>query len=110
VSRTLRTSLAIAAGRATGWLSRVSGRGQGATISGRVMNAIAPDLQPSGSRGDHPSPHLRPLRLDYPKKHPKLGLLSSSPDAIAQAICEKDDSRLQPSGAYAVNFLGLSQQ
>lgn len=44
MSRTLRTSLAIAAGRATGWLSRVSGRGQGATISGRVMNAIAPDL------------------------------------------------------------------
>jgi UDP-N-acetylmuramyl tripeptide synthase len=42
--RTLRTSLAIGAGRATGWLSRVTGRGQGATISGRVMNAIAPDL------------------------------------------------------------------
>ena len=40
----LRTSIAITAGRAAGWLSRVSGRGQGATISGRVMNAIAPDL------------------------------------------------------------------
>jgi len=38
-----RTRLAIAAGRATGWLSRVTGRGQGATISGRVINAIAPD-------------------------------------------------------------------
>ena len=40
----LRTSIAITAGRTAGWLSRVSGRGQGATISGRVMNAIAPDL------------------------------------------------------------------
>lgn len=47
---------------------------------------------------------------DYPKKHPKLGLLSPDPDAIARAISEKDDSRLQPSGAYAVNLLGLSQQ
>ena len=41
---TFRTSVAITAGRAAGWLSRVTGRGQGATISGRVMNAIAPDL------------------------------------------------------------------
>ncbi len=47
---------------------------------------------------------------DYPKKHPKLGLLSPNPDSIARAISEKDDSRLQPSGAYAVNLLGLSQQ
>jgi hypothetical protein len=47
---------------------------------------------------------------DYPKKHPKLGLLSPKPDAIAQAISDKDDSRLQPSGAYSVNLLGLSQQ
>ncbi len=42
--RSVRTSIAIAAGRATGWLSRVTGRGQGATVSGRVMNAISPDL------------------------------------------------------------------
>ena len=47
---------------------------------------------------------------DYPQKHPKLGLLSPNPDTIARAISEKDDSRLQPSGAYAVNLLGLSQQ
>lgn len=47
---------------------------------------------------------------DYPEKHPKLGLLSPAPDAIAKAISEKDESRLQPSGPYAVNRLGLSQQ
>ena len=44
MTRSLRSRLAVTAGRATGWLSRVTGRGQGATISGRVMNAIAPDL------------------------------------------------------------------
>ncbi len=47
---------------------------------------------------------------DYPQKHPKLGLLSPKPDTVAQAISEKGDTRLQPSGAYAVNLLGLSQQ
>jgi UDP-N-acetylmuramyl tripeptide synthase len=41
--RTVRTSTAIAAGKAAGWLSRVMGRGEGATISGRVINALAPD-------------------------------------------------------------------
>ncbi len=44
MTRTLRTRVAVGAGRATGWLSRATGRGQGATISGRVMNLIAPDL------------------------------------------------------------------
>ena len=44
MTRTLRTRVAVGAGRATGWLSRATGRGQGATISGRVMNVIAPDL------------------------------------------------------------------
>lgn len=44
MTRTMRTRLAVGAGRATGWLSRATGRGQGATISGRVMNLIAPDL------------------------------------------------------------------
>jgi len=40
----LRTRVAISAGRTVGGLSRLAGRGQGATISGRVMNAIAPNL------------------------------------------------------------------
>src|SRR4029453_15195783 len=53
VSRSFRTSLAIGAGRATGWLSRATGRGQGATISGRVMNAIAPDLLRELADGQH---------------------------------------------------------
>jgi UDP-N-acetylmuramyl tripeptide synthase len=40
---TLRTRLAVIAGRMAGGLSRLTGRGAGATISGRVMNVIAPD-------------------------------------------------------------------
>ncbi len=49
--RSLRTSGAIVAGAATGWLSRVTGRGQGATISGRVINALAPDALAQLARG-----------------------------------------------------------
>ncbi|MGH9048863.1 MAG: MurT ligase domain-containing protein [Acidimicrobiia bacterium] len=37
-----RTRIAVFAGRVAGWLSRPTGRGAGATISGRVLNAIAP--------------------------------------------------------------------
>ena len=40
----LRTRVAISSGRMAGAVSRLTGRGQGATISGRVMNAIAPNL------------------------------------------------------------------
>jgi UDP-N-acetylmuramyl tripeptide synthase len=37
-----RTRLAVGAGRFAGWASRVTGRGAGATVSGRVLNALAP--------------------------------------------------------------------
>lgn len=47
---------------------------------------------------------------DYPKRHPKIGLLSPNPDAVAMALKSRDVIRLQPSGAYAANLLGLSEQ
>jgi len=47
---------------------------------------------------------------DYPRQDPQLGLLSPSIDAIAQALQGRDAVRLQPSGAYAANLLGLSDK
>lgn len=47
---------------------------------------------------------------DYPRQHPKLGAVSPSVDAIADALSDRDANRLQPSGAYAANLLGLSDQ
>ena len=47
---------------------------------------------------------------DYPRQDPQLGLLSPSIDAIARALQGRDAVRLQPSGAYAANLLGLSDQ
>ena len=47
---------------------------------------------------------------DYPKTDPQLGLLQPSVHDIANALAGRDEIRLQPSGAYAANRLGLSTQ
>lgn len=47
---------------------------------------------------------------DYPKSHPIIGTLAPSPDAIAKALVGRHNIRLLPSGAYAANLLGLSEQ
>ena len=47
---------------------------------------------------------------DYPRTDPELGVMSPSPDAVARALAGRDVVRLQPSGAYAANLLGLSTQ
>lgn len=47
---------------------------------------------------------------DYPKSHPKLGLLSAGYGDIARALAGKDGLRIQASGAYAANLLGLTDQ
>ncbi|MFA9455123.1 MAG: DUF6088 family protein, partial [Candidatus Aminicenantaceae bacterium] len=47
---------------------------------------------------------------DYPKKHSVIGQLSPSPEKIARAISERDAIRIQPSGAYTANLLGLTEQ
>jgi len=47
---------------------------------------------------------------DYPRSHEKLGELFPPAEAIANAIAERDGIRLFPSGAYAANLLGLSEQ
>lgn len=53
---------------------------------------------------------LAPGLFDYPREHPQLGKLQPTPEQIAQALAYKDSSRIQPSGAYAANLLGLSEQ
>jgi hypothetical protein len=47
---------------------------------------------------------------DYPEEHPKLGVLSPSPDTVAQALARHETSRIQATGSYAANLLGLSDQ
>jgi hypothetical protein len=47
---------------------------------------------------------------DYPKIDPELGVLEPSTETIAKTLAGRDATRLQPSGAYAANLLGLSTQ
>lgn len=46
----------------------------------------------------------------YPVQDLVLGTVVFSADAIARALVVRDAIRLQPSGAYAVSMLGLSEQ
>ncbi len=54
----------------------------------------------------------RPARGLYqvPEGHPLLGDLQASPEKLAQALAGRGHFKLQPSGAYAANLLGLSEQ
>ena len=47
---------------------------------------------------------------DYPQQHRVFGVIAPSPDEVAKAIAGKNAMRVQPSGAYAANLLGLSEQ
>jgi len=47
---------------------------------------------------------------DYPKKHPSLGELPANYESIARALAGRDSLKVQPSGAYAANLLGLTEQ
>jgi len=47
---------------------------------------------------------------DYPAKHPDFGVLPPNYDRIAQALVGRDNLKIQPSGAYAANLLGLTEQ
>jgi len=47
---------------------------------------------------------------DYPKKHSDFGDLPPDYERIAQALAGRDRLKIQPSGAYAANLLGLTEQ
>jgi hypothetical protein len=47
---------------------------------------------------------------DYPAKHPDFGDLPPNYDRIAKALAGRDNLKIQPSGAYAANLLGLTEQ
>jgi hypothetical protein len=47
---------------------------------------------------------------DVPRQHPIVGTTAPGIDQVAKAIAGKGATRLQPTGAYAANLLGLSEQ
>ena len=95
-------------------LNRIYGSGMGAVFTpGRFLDLGSRDaVDKVLSRLVQKGAIRRLARglYDYPKTHPVMGVLSPGPDAIAKALAGKDMIRLQPSGAYAANLLGLSTQ
>ena len=47
---------------------------------------------------------------DFPETHPRLGLISPAIESVVDALRETSRIRMQPSGAYVTNILGLSEQ
>jgi len=47
---------------------------------------------------------------DVPCRHPIVGIAGPSIDNFAKALAAKRGTRMQPTGAYAANLLGLSDQ
>ncbi len=95
-------------------VDRIHGHGRGWVFTPRHFldlasrRAIASALKRQTDAG-----HLRQLArglYDYPKRHPQLGDLAPGPADLAKALAGRDAVRMQPSGAYAANLLGLSQQ
>jgi hypothetical protein len=47
---------------------------------------------------------------DLPVHHTELGRIAHSVEGVARSIARRDGIRIQPSGAYAANLVGLSDQ
>ncbi|MDZ4829095.1 MAG: DUF6088 family protein [Phycisphaerae bacterium] len=47
---------------------------------------------------------------DVPRRHQRLGSLAPPIEAVVEAMKSRDAVRVQPTGAYAANLLGLSDQ
>lgn len=95
-------------------LSRIYGSGRGSVFTpGRFLDLGSRDaVDKVLSRLVQKGAIRRLARglYDYPEHHPIMGILAPLPDAIAEALAGKQGIRLQPSGAYAANRLGLSTQ
>jgi len=95
-------------------LSRIYGTGRGSVFTpGRFLDLGSRDaVDKILSRLVQKGTIRRLARglYDYPERHPVMGILTPSPDAIARALAGKEGIRLQPSGAYAAKRLGLATQ
>lgn len=77
-----------------------SGLGSRAAIDKALQRLVAEGVLRRLSRGLY----------DKPRKDDALGTLWPSLDAVVRAVVGKDRIRVQPSGVYAANLLGLSEQ
>ena len=95
-------------------LSRIYGYGRGIVISPTnfldLGERAAVDKALARLSTDGPLRRLTRGLYEYPRTHPVLGTLSPTPEKVARALAGKVGARLQPTGAYAANLLGLTEQ
>lgn len=95
-------------------LARIYGLGRGAAFTpARFQDLGSPDAIHNALTRQTKTGTIRKLArglYDYPRQDSQLGTLAPSIDAIANAIKGRDAVRIQASGAYAANLLGLSDQ
>jgi hypothetical protein len=95
-------------------ISRIYGHGRGWVFTPAHFSDLGSrDAVASAIKRYRRSGLIRQLArglYDYPRTDEEFGTLSPSPDAVAKALAGRDAVRLQPSGAYAANLLGLSTQ
>jgi Family of unknown function (DUF6088) len=95
-------------------LSRIYGRGRGCVFTPNDFS----DLGSQDAVHQALSRHARTGTIrklarglyDFPRQHPKLGLIPPSDENIAKALNGRHSTRIQLSGAHAANMLGLSTQ
>jgi len=95
-------------------ISRIYGHGRGWVFTPAYFSDLGSrDAIASALKRHRQSGRIRQLArglYDYPRTDSLLGMLTPSPDDVAKALAGRDAVRLQPSGAYAANLLGLSSQ
>lgn len=95
-------------------VKRIYGRGRGSVFTPNDFSdlgtyaAVAQSLSRYAKSGT--IRRLAPGVYDYPATSPLTGTLSPSPEKVARALAGRDEIRLVPTGAYAANLLGLSEQ
>ncbi len=95
-------------------LKRVRGHGKGWVFTPNHFNDLGSrDAIASALKRHKQAGHIRQLArglYDYPQTDPQLGVLEPPLDVIVSVLANRDIVRLQPTGAYAANLLGLSTQ
>jgi len=95
-------------------VSRIYGHGRGWVFTPNHFKDLGSrDAIASALKRHKQSGLIRQLArglYDYPQTDPDLGPLEPATEDIAKALAGRDATRLQPSGAYAANLLGLSTQ
>lgn len=95
-------------------LHRIHGTGRGSVFISKdfldLGNRAAIDQALSRLVKDGSIRRLGRGLFDYPRVSPKLGVLSPDADQVAKAVARKRGGRVQRSGAFAANALGLSTQ